>query len=93
MSSSKALPQRTCLACHKTAGKRELIRLVRAPTGEVSVDSSGRKPGRGAYLCPAAACWEAGLGGGRLEHVLKARLSAEERERLKAEGLSLVGES
>ena len=92
-SSSRPIPQRTCLACRRTAGKRELIRLVRAPAGRVSVDPSGRHPGRGAYLCPEDKCWEIGLAGGRVEYALKTRLNEKDRERLKAEGLGALGEA
>lgn len=63
--------------------------MVRSPGLSVEVDLQGRKPGRGAYLCKAAACWEAGLKKGRLEHVLKHRLSPQERESLSRYGTSL----
>ena len=60
------VPQRTCVACRQTGAKRQLVRIVRTPDGRVSVDPSGKKSGRGAYLCDAAACWHAALTRDRL---------------------------
>ena len=62
--------------------KRELIRLVRISDGSVEVDTNGKRAGRGAYLCRARECWEAGLKGGRLEHVLRTSLTKDNREQL-----------
>lgn len=78
----KHLPQRTCLGCRKVKDKRELIRVVRVSGGDVEVDISGHKAGRGAYLCPLGECWEAGLKGRRLEHSLRTKLSQDNREEL-----------
>lgn len=47
---------RQCLGCREMKPKSELIRVVRSPEGEVSLDFRGKKPGRGAYLCPDPAC-------------------------------------
>ena len=52
----KKIPMRMCVGCRESKPKRELIRVVRAPDGTVSMDPGGKKPGRGAYLCPDAAC-------------------------------------
>ena len=78
----KHIPQRTCIACRKVTAKRELIRLVRTTDGSVEVDTSGRKAGRGGYLCRTWECWEIGLKGGRLEHVLRTTLSEDNRQQL-----------
>jgi predicted RNA-binding protein YlxR (DUF448 family) len=78
----KHVPQRTCVACRKVRTKRELIRLVRLPGGDVEVDMIGRERGRGAYLCRAKECWDAGLKGGRLERSLKTAFTNENKERL-----------
>ncbi len=78
----KHIPQRTCLACRKVRAKRELMRLVRISDGSVEVDTSGKKAGRGAYLCCARECWEIGLKGGRLEHSLRTMLTQDNREHL-----------
>ncbi|MFC1915167.1 RNase P modulator RnpM [Chloroflexota bacterium] len=78
----KCTPQRTCLACRKVRAKRELIRLVRTPNGNIEIDTSGKKAGRGAYLCPVWKCWETGLKTNRLEHTLRSRLTQDDREQL-----------
>lgn len=52
----KKIPMRQCLGCREMKPKPELIRVVRSPEGEVSLDFKGKKPGRGAYLCPQPAC-------------------------------------
>ena len=80
--SVKRIPQRTCLACRKVRAKRELIRIVRIAEGRVEVDDTGRKAGRGAYLCRVWECWEAGLKAGRLEHTLRTSISQDDREQL-----------
>ena len=52
----KKIPLRQCLGCREMKPKRELIRVVRSPEGEISLDFHGKKPGRGAYLCPSPDC-------------------------------------
>ena len=52
----KKIPQRMCLGCREHKDKKELVRVVRSPEGEVSVDLTGRKNGRGAYICRSADC-------------------------------------
>ena len=52
----KKIPIRQCLGCREAKPKRELIRAVRSPAGEISLDSNGKKPGRGAYICRSAEC-------------------------------------
>ncbi|MGE5557972.1 MAG: RNase P modulator RnpM [Bacillota bacterium] len=56
MPKTKKIPQRKCLGCLAIRPKKELIRLVRTPEGELVIDPTGRKPGRGAYLCPRQVC-------------------------------------
>jgi len=79
---ARHIPQRTCVACGEVRPQRELVRLVRVSGGGVEVDPTGRKMGRGAYLCPAPACWQAGLKKGRLEYVLRTALTGENRQQL-----------
>ncbi len=55
---TKKIPQRRCLVCQEAKDKKELLRIVKSPEGLVSIDLTGRKPGRGAYLCKNAACCE-----------------------------------
>ena len=79
---AKHIPQRTCVACRTVKAKRELIRVVRTPSGNVEIDSGGRKAGRGAYLCRDQECWETGLKDNRLEHTLRTSLTKENHEQL-----------
>lgn len=52
----KKVPMRTCIVCREEKPKRDLLRIVRAPDGEISVDFSGKLAGRGAYVCPDRNC-------------------------------------
>lgn len=52
----KKIPRRQCIGCREMKEKKALIRVVRSPEGEISLDTVGRKPGRGAYLCPEPEC-------------------------------------
>lgn len=54
----KHIPQRTCVACRRPDAKRGLLRLVRDQTGRVGFDPTGKRAGRGAYLCHNPACWD-----------------------------------
>jgi len=91
--SIKHVPQRTCIACREVKAKRELIRLVRSASGSVEVDSSGKKAGRGVYLCPRLECWQMGLKGGQLEYALRTTISRENRQQLIKYGEDLGKES
>jgi len=78
----KHIPQRTCIACREVKPKRQLIRLVYTVNGTAEVDLSGKKAGRGAYLCHSPDCWQKGLKKGRLEQALRKKISAENQTRL-----------
>ena len=56
MQKPKKIPQRQCLGCREMKPKKELIRVVRSPEGDISLDFNGKKPGRGAYVCPSGEC-------------------------------------
>ncbi len=88
-STRKRIPQRTCVACRKVGTKPGLVRLVRISDGSVEIDTSGKKAGRGAYLCRARECWQSGLKGGRLEHALRTTLTQDTRELLIKHGEDL----
>ena len=75
-------PERTCVACGSKRPKRELVRVASSPQGEVSVDLTGKAPGRGAYVC-GPQCWETALGRGRLARSLGRSLSREDLELLR----------
>jgi len=71
----KKIPLRQCLGCREMKPKRELIRVVRSPEGEVSMDPVGKKPGRGAYVCRDEACLNRALKQKQLERVLETQLT------------------
>jgi len=78
----KHIPLRTCVACQRTKPKRELLRIVRTPDGHVFIDATGKKSGRGAYLCARLSCWEQALKGKRLEREFEMEILAEDRAAL-----------
>ena len=79
----KHVPQRTCIACRKIDTKRGLTRLVRLPEGRIAIDSTGKRAGRGAYLCAERGCWETALKRKAVERSLKIEmLDAEDRQML-----------
>ena len=81
------------MACRRVGDKRGLVRLVRSVSGDVEVDLSGRKPGRGAYLCFTGDCWESGIVRGKLEHALKVALTPDGRSELARQGRELLKEN
>ena len=87
----KHIPERSCVACRKVRPKRHLVRLVRTPDGAVEVDTTWRKPGRGAYLCPARECWQLAARRKSLDQALEVTVSPEAWTALDAyaEGLPL----
>lgn len=73
------------MACHTVRAKRELVRIVRSPAGELTVDLRGKAPGRGAYLDPDPACLDRGLREGALAKALEIPVDAATAARLKVE--------
>ena len=90
----KHVPQRTCVVCRTVRPKRELVRIVHTPEGAMMVDETGKRSGRGAYLCRQRGCWEAALAGRQLERALKVTLTGETRVLLReyAETLGVQGD-
>lgn len=78
-------PERKCLGCGESKPKKELIRVVRSPEGEISLDFVGKKSGRGAYVCPNADCLKKAKKAKRLEHQLKAEIPEEIYEIMEAQ--------
>ncbi len=76
---------RMCVGCEEMKSKRELLRIVLSPTGDVSVDRTGKKAGRGAYVCADSECFEKAFKAKRLERSLKKPVSLEVYEALKSE--------
>jgi predicted RNA-binding protein YlxR (DUF448 family) len=75
----KHVPLRTCISCKETKPKRELLRVVRTPDGHVVIDATGKKSGRGAYICARLSCWETAVKKKRLEQEFEISLSEEDR--------------
>ncbi len=75
----KHIPLRTCIACRETKSKRELLRVVRTPDQHILIDATGKKSGRGAYLCARLSCWEQALKHKKLEHEFETTISVEDR--------------
>jgi uncharacterized protein len=88
----KHVPQRTCIVCRSERGKRELVRVVRTPAGEVRVDLTGKVAGRGAYLCKARPCWHNPALGHKLNAALKTTMTVEDLAALRAYGEALPEE-
>ncbi len=76
---------RKCTGCQEVKDKRELIRVVRDPEGKVSVDRSGRKAGRGAYLCDDPSCLERAIKTKAIARSLEVEITAELYETLRQE--------
>ena len=81
----KEIPMRQCLGCREMKPKRELIRVVRSPEGEISLDFRGKAPGRGAYLCKNSGCLEKAIKGKALERAFSAVIPEEVYEKLLGE--------
>lgn len=70
----RKIPLRKCMGCNVMKPKKELVRVVRSPEGEVSLDLKGRKPGRGAYVCHDLACLAKARKGKRFERVFECNI-------------------
>ena len=70
----KKIPMRMCTGCGEMKPKRELVRVVKSPEGEVSLDLTGKKPGRGAYVCRSADCLRAARKARRFERAFSCRI-------------------
>ena len=73
----RKVPMRQCLGCNEHFPKKELIRVVRTPEGETVLDPIGKRSGRGAYICPKAACFKKARKSKRIENVLECTISDE----------------
>lgn len=77
MAAVKKIPMRMCLGCGEMKPKKELIRVVKSPEGDVSLDTVGKKSGRGAYICPDAECLRLARKARRFEKSFSCRISDE----------------
>lgn len=78
----RRVPLRTCVGCRTQHGKKELVRVVRTPEGEVMLDATGKKSGRGAYLCARRECLEAARKSKALERALERDIAPQVWEEL-----------
>ncbi|MBQ7991103.1 MAG: YlxR family protein [Oscillospiraceae bacterium] len=76
---------RTCVGCNSEKPKKELVRVVKSPEGEISVDLTGKKNGRGAYICRDPECLRKARKAGRLERSFKCRIDLDVYEAMEAE--------
>ena len=81
----KKIPMRQCVGCREMKPKMELIRVVRSPEGEISLDFRGNKPGRGAYVCPDPECLKRVRKSRALERAFSAQLPAQVYDALEAQ--------
>lgn len=84
----KKVPMRKCIGCNESKTKKELVRIVRSPEGDISLDLTGKKSGRGAYICPDAECLKKARKAKRLERIFETAVPDsvyDEAERLLSE--------
>jgi predicted RNA-binding protein YlxR (DUF448 family) len=85
VSTKKRIPQRQCIGCGEMKSKREMIRVLKTPEGDFTLDSTGRKNGRGAYLCPSVECFHKAVKGKGLDRSFKMAIPKEVYEALEKE--------
>lgn len=78
----KKIPMRQCVGCREMKHKRELIRVVKSPDGEISLDFKGKAPGRGAYVCHSPECLKKAIKSKALERAFSAGIPEEVYEQL-----------
>lgn len=79
----KKIPMRMCVGCREMKPKKELLRIVRSPDGVVSFDPSGKKSGRGAYVCYGEACLMRAIKQRQLDRALEVSIASEITDELK----------
>ena len=80
----KKIPMRQCLGCREMLPKRELIRVVRSPEGEITLDFKGKSPGRGAYVCPKPECLKKAIKSKAIERAFDMKIPSEIYDALSA---------
>ncbi|MDD3228724.1 MAG: YlxR family protein [Oscillospiraceae bacterium] len=81
----RKVPLRMCTGCGEMKPKKELVRVVRSPEGEVSLDLTGRKPGRGAYVCRSVECLRRARKARRFEKAFSCQIPEEVYDRMEKE--------
>lgn len=82
---AKKLPMRQCVGCNEMKNKKELIRVIKTPEGEILMDATGKKNGRGAYVCKTSDCLKKAIKNKGLERSLKVQIPEEIYEKLTKE--------
>ena len=93
MTNNLKIPMRTCIGCQCKRPKKEMIRIIRTPDGEIEIDRTGKKSGRGAYLCDNIECLDAALKKNNLKKSLKQDISLKTLDELKKAFLKTIGEN
>lgn len=89
MARTRKIPLRMCVGCREMKNKKELLRIVRTPEGNIDIDQSGKKSGRGAYICPQLDCLQQALKGKSLQKALEHDIPDEVMDKLKQQLLNL----
>lgn len=89
----KKIPMRLCLGCGEMKPKREMLRVVRTKEGEVSLDITGKKGGRGGYICPDPGCLEKAMKARRLERSLSCQVGGDVYDALQQQLAAAIGPS
>ena len=84
MLKTRKVPMRMCVGCHEMKPKRELLRVVKPKEGDIAFDPAGKLPGRGAYVCPSAACLKKAQKQKSLERALETAIGVDVYESLAA---------
>lgn len=88
----KKVPERKCMGCNEKRPKKELIRVVRTPEGDVVIDLVGKKSGRGAYICKSVSCFEKALKSKRIERCLEVEIPESVYDEMKEQLCAEVNE-
>lgn len=82
---TKKIPMRMCLGCNEMKPKKELVRVVKSKEGEISLDLTGKKSGRGAYICKSAACFSKARKARRFEKSFSCKIEDEIYDAMEAQ--------
>ena len=85
MQKQRKIPRRQCVGCRTMKDKKALVRIVKTPEGEICVDATGKKSGRGAYICPNAECLQKARKSRALERAFEAAIGPDIYEALQAQ--------
>ncbi len=89
---AKKIPMRQCIGCGQMKNKKEMLRVLKTADGSITLDATGRKNGRGAYLCFSKECLEKAVKGRGLERSFQMKIPPEIYERLEKEFEKIDGE-